>query len=165
MMNFLMMLILLVVIVMIEVKVTGVDKTIRSFDRKQKSIENALTEGTEEAGEYLIECIQDKFGHYQPGWARLKIDTIKRKLRRGAGANADKPLIEFGDMMFSFYTKLSARTRKHMVHILSDDPKLPYHMYGVPSKNLPKRDPVRPTVKEENDKCLEIIKDAVRRIF
>lgn len=148
---------------MITVKIKGVDAVVRSYDRKKKSIEDALTEGTEEASEYLIEKIEDKFGTYQKGWKQLKYETIARKRRRGAGANANKPLIEFGDMMFSFYSKISARTRKHVVHILSDDPKLPFHMYGVPSKNLPKRDPVRPTIREENEKALEIIKDAVRR--
>lgn len=150
---------------MIKVRVSGVDAVVRSYDRKKELIENALTDGTEEAGDYLIECIEDKFGVYQPGWAKLKYETIARKRRRGAGANATKPLIEFGDMMFSFYKKTSAKTRKHVVHVLSDDPKLIHHMYGAPAKNVPKRDPVRPTVKEENNKCLEIIKDAVRRVL
>lgn len=150
---------------MITVKVRGVDAVVRSFDRKKEGIEQALSEGTEEAGDYLIERIEDKFGVYQPRWAKLKYETIARKRRRGAGSNANKPLIEFGDMMFSFFKKTSAKTRKHIVHILSDDPKLIHHMYGAPAKNVPKRDPVRPTIKEENDKCLEIIKDAVRRVL
>lgn len=150
---------------MITVKVRGVDAVVRSFDRKKEGIEQALSEGTEEAGDYLIERIEDKFGVYQPGWAKLKYETIARKRRRGAGSNANKPLIEFGDMMFSFFKKTSAKTRKHIVHISSDDPKLIHHMYGAPAKNVPKRDPVRPTIKEENDKCLEIIKDAVRRVL
>lgn len=139
------------------------DALVRSFDRKKQGIEDALTKGTEEAGDYLIEQIEDKFGEYQPGWAKLKYETIIRKKRRGAGANASKPLIEFGDMMFSFYKKTSARTRSHIVHIMSDDPKILHHMYGVPQVNLPKRDPVRPTVKEENDKCLDIIRDFVKK--
>lgn len=150
---------------MITVKVRGVDAVVRSFDRKKEGIEQALSEGTEEAGDYLIERIEDKFGVYQPRWAKLKYETIARKRRRGAGKNANKPLIEFGDMMFSFFKKTSAKTRKHIVHISSDDPKLIHHMYGAPAKNVPKRDPVRPTIKEENDKCLEIIKDAVRRVL
>lgn len=149
----------------IKVKVTGVDAVIRSFDRKKDNVEQALYEGTDEAADYLIECIEDKFGKYQPGWKKLKDETIARKRRRGAGANANKPLIEFGDMMFSFDKKTSAKTRKHVIHITSDDPKLPYHMYGVPSKNLPKRDPVRPTLKEENEKCLDIIRKAVERVL
>lgn len=150
---------------MIRVRVNGVDATIRAYDRKREDIEQALTDGTEEAGDYLIECIEDKFGVYQPGWAKLKYETIIRKKRRGAGHNASKPLIEFGDMMFSFFKRTSAKTRKHVVHILSDDPKILHHIYGAPAANVPKRDPVRPTVKEENDKCLEIIKDAVGRVL
>ena len=150
---------------MIKTRVTGVDATVRMFDRTKDGIEEALTKGTEEAGDYLIECIEDKFGVYQPGWKKLKYETIHRKSRRGAGANATKPLIEFGDMMFSFFKRISAKTRKHVVHIYSNDPKIIHHIYGAPSAGVPKRDPVRPTVKEENDKCLEIIKNAVRRIL
>jgi hypothetical protein len=150
---------------MIKTRVTGIDAAIRSFDRKRDDVEQALTEGTEEAGDYLIECIEDKFGVYQPGWKKLKYETIYRKKRHGAGANATKPLIEFADMMFSFFKITSVKTRKHVVHILSDDPKIIHHIYGAPSAGVPKRDPVRPTVKEENEKCLEIIKDAVRRIL
>lgn len=150
---------------MIRTRISGVDAVVRSFDRTRDDIEQALTDGTEEAGDYIIECIEDKFGVYQPGWAKLKYETIYRKKRRGAGANATKPLIEFGDMMFSFFKRTSAKTRKHVVHIYSSDPKLLHHMYGAPAKNVPKRDPVRPTIKEENDRCLEIIKNAVRRIL
>ena len=150
---------------MIRVRISGVDAVVRSYDRKKEDIEQALTDGTEEAGDYLIECIEDKFGVYQPGWAQLKYETIVRKRRRGAGANANKPLIEFADMMFSFFKRTSARTRKHVVHILSDDPKILHHIYGAPARNVPKRDPVRPTIREENEKCLDIIKDAVRRVL
>ena len=150
---------------MIRVRISGVDATIREYDRRREDIEQALTDGTEEAGDYLIECIEDKFGVYQPGWAKLKYETIIRKKRRGAGSNASKPLIEFADMMFSFFKRTSAKTRKHVVHILSNDPKILHHIYGAPGRNVPKRDPVRPTVKEENDKCLDIIKNAVRRVL
>jgi hypothetical protein len=150
---------------MIKTRITGVDAVVRQFDRTRDDIEQALIRGTEEAGDYLIECIENKFGVYQPGWKKLKYETIYRKRRHGAGANATKPLVEFSDMMFSFFKKTSAKTRKHVVHIYSDDPKLIHHIYGAPSKNVPKRDPVRPTIKEENDKCLEMIADAVRRIL
>lgn len=145
---------------MIKVRIKGVDAVVRSYDRKKEGIEDALTEGTEEAADYLIECIEDKFGVYQPGWEKLKPETIFKKVM-----NKTKPLVEFGDMMFSFNKRTSVRTRKHVVHITSDDPKLIHHMYGAPGANVPKRDPVRPTVKEENDTCLNIIKDAVRRAF
>ena len=145
---------------MIKVRIKGVDAVVRSYDRKKEGIEEALTEGAEEAADYLIECIEDKFGVYQPGWEKLKPETIFKKVM-----NKTKPLVEFGDMMFSFDKKTSVKTRKHVVHITSDDPKLIHHMYGAPSANVPKRDPVRPTVKEENDTCLNMIKDAVRRAF
>lgn len=148
---------------MIKVRVSGVDDVVRSYNRKKAGIEEALTVGTEEAGDYLIERIEDKFGTYQPGWKPLKYETIYKERKMGFGSNATKPLVMAADMMFSFYKQISARTRKHVVWIMSDDPKLKWHMYGVPGSGIPKRDPVRPTIQEENEKCLEIIKDAVRR--
>lgn len=148
---------------MIKVRVSGVDAVVRSYNRKKAGIEDALTQGTEEAGDYLIECIEDKFGTYQPGWAALKYETIEKERRMGYGGNAASPLVMTADMMFSFYKQIAAKTRKHVVWIMSDDPKLRWHMYGAPGAGVPKRDPVRPTVKEENEKCLDIIKDAVRR--
>jgi hypothetical protein len=141
---------------MIRVRITGVDAVVRSYDRTKDGIEDALTTGTEEAADYLIDCIQDKFGKYQPGWEQLKYETIHRKKM-----NKTKPLVEYADMMFSFNKMTSARTRKHIIHVTSNDPKLIHHMYGAPVVNLPKRDPVRPTVKEENEKCLEILRKAV----
>lgn len=150
---------------MIKVRVSGVDDVVRSYNRRKAGIEQALTEGTEEAGDYLIECIEDKFGTYQSGWKPLKYETIVKERRMGFGGNATKPLVMSADMMFSFYKQISAKTRKHVVWIMSDDPKLPWHMYGVSSRNIPKRDPVRPTVKEENETCLDIIRDAVRRVL
>lgn len=150
---------------MIKVRLSGVDEVVRSYNRKKAGIEQALTDGTEEAGDYLIECIEDKFGTYQPGWEQLKYETTVKERRLGFGANATKPLVMSADMMFSFYKQISAKTRKHVVWIMSDDPKLPWHMYGVRSSNIPKRDPVRPTIKEETERCLEIIRDAVRRVL
>ena len=148
---------------MIKVRLSGVDDVVRSYNRKKTGIEDALTVGTEEAGDYLIECIEDKFGTYQSGWKALKPETIAKEKRLGFGSNANKPLVMTADMMFSFYKQISAKTRKHVVWIMSDDPKLRWHMYGAPNAGVPKRDPVRPTVQEENETCLEIIKDAVRR--
>ena len=150
---------------MITVKIKGVDATVRSFNRKKDGIEDALTEGTEEAADYLIEKIEDKFGHYQSRWAQLKDDTIRKEQAMGYGSNASKPLVMSADMMFSFDKILSRKTRKHVVWITNDDPKLPWHMNGVPSKNIPKRDPVRPTMREENEHALDIIKNAVRRVI
>ena len=150
---------------MVTVKVVGVDAVVRSFDRKKRGMEEALDDATEEAGDYLIEKIQDKFGHYQSGWKQLKYETVVRERKMGFGANATKPLVMSADMMFSFDKKTSVKTRKHVVHITSDDPKLQYHMYGAPGAGVPKRDPVRPTIREENEHALNIIKNAVRRVI
>lgn len=147
------------------VHVTGIDELIRKFDRLQDGVEEALDIGCQDAAEYLQERIEDKFGTYQNGWKPLKYITIYRKRRKGNGANANKPLVDFGDMMFSFYTVITNRTRKHTVTIKSDDPKILYHMYGARKSGLPKRDPVRPTVAEEREKCHDIIRDAVKDVI
>lgn len=143
---------------MIKAHVVGVDALLRNFDRKKKEIEDALSEGCDEAAEYAMEMIGDKFGRYQPGWKQLKPETVRKK-------GSDEPLIDTADMMFSFEKKTSNRTRKHTVTITSDDPKLPYHMYGAPNANVPRRDPVRPTLKEEKENCLKIIHDKVKEVL
>jgi hypothetical protein len=83
----------------------------------------------------------------------------------GFGSNADKPLVMSSDMMFAFDKEIHRRSRKHVVWITNDDPKMPWHMYGVPSTKIPARDPVRPTMKEEHDKVHDIIRQKVREIF
>ena len=148
---------------MIRTYVKGLDALIREYDRKRDGIEDALDDGCREASEYLMDCIMDKFGNYQPGWEALKEDTITRKIKKGNASNARKPLVDYGDMMFSFDIQTRNRTRKHTVAVVSDDPKLVFHMYGVPSRNVPQRDPVRPTTKEQHDKCFKIITDIVSK--
>lgn len=154
-----------VVMKMVTVKTTGIDKLIREFDRKIDGMDDALTEGTEEAADYLIDKMIDKFGTYQPGWAQLKQNTIDKEYMMGFGGNADKPLVMSSDMMFAFDKETRRRTRMHVVWITNDDPKMPWHMYGVPSAGVPARDPVRPTMKEEHDKVFDIIRQKVRDIF
>lgn len=150
---------------MLRTYVTGLDSLIREFGRKIDGMEEALDEGCLEAAEHLQECIEDKFGHYQKGWSRLADETIRKKHRKGNGANANKPLVDYGDMMFSFYTQISNRSRKHTVAVISDDPKLPHHVYGAPGAHVPKRDPVRPTTKEERETCYKIIRDKVKELM
>lgn len=149
----------------IRIHVNGLDALIRQFDRLQDGVEEALDDGCEEAAEYLQECIEDKFGTYQPRWKKLKYETIAKERKMGFGTNASKPLVMSGDAMFSFYREISNRTRKHTVTIKTDDEKIAYHVYGVPSANVPKRDPIRPTVKEEREKCLDIIKSHVKKVL
>ena len=88
----------------VRVHVQGLDKVLRDIDRTIEGMEDALDEGCQDAAEYLQECIEDKFGVYQPGWKPLQYVTRLKKARKGNGANSNKPLVDFGDMMFSFYT-------------------------------------------------------------
>lgn len=149
----------------IRVHVSGIDATIRNFNRRIEGMEEALDEGCTEAAEYLKECIEDKFGVYQKGWKRLKPETIKKKSLKGNGANAAKPLVDYGDMMFSFDIDTSNRTRRHTVAVTSDDERLIHHIYGAPGAGVPKRDPVRPTVKEERETCIDILVKKVKEVM
>ena len=149
---------------MIELRahISGVDAAVRNFDRRIAGMEEALDEGCTEAAEYLKECIEDKFGVYQAGWKPLQYITRLKKKRKGNGANANKPLVDYGDMMFSFDIQTSNRSRKHTVAVVSDDERLVHHVYGAPGASVPKRDPVRPTVKEEREECLRILEETVK---
>lgn len=147
------------------VHVSGVDAVIRNFDRRINGMEEALDEGCTEAAEYLQECIENKFGVYQPGWKPLQYLTRLKKKRKGNGVNSNKPLVDYGDMMFSFSIRTSNKTRKHTVAVVSDDERLLYHMYGAPAVGVPKRDPVRPTVKEERENCIKILVDKVKEVM
>lgn len=153
------------VVIMIRTHVSGIDAVIRNFDRRIDGMEEALDEGCIEAAEYLQECIENKFGVYQSGWKRLKPETIKKKSLKGNGSNASKPLVDYGDMMFSFYIDTSNRSRKHTVAVKSDDERLVHHIYGAPSAGVPRRDPVRPTAKEERENCIEILVKKVKEVM
>lgn len=152
-------------VILIRVHVSGIDSVIRNFDRRIEGMDEALDEGCIEAAEYLQECIEDKFGVYQHGWEPLEYITRIKKRRKGNASNSNKPLVDYGDMMFSFDIDTSNRTRKHTVAVTSDDERLPYHVYGVWLTNVPKRDPVRPTVKEERETCIEILINKVKELM
>lgn len=143
---------------MIKVHVNGVDAVVRELRELGGNIEEALDEACEESANHLMDAIIDKFGHYQKGWKPLKPDTIRRK-------GKDEPLVDYGDMMFSFEIKTSNDTRKHTATVFSEDTRLKHHVYGAPDANVPRRDPVRPTSKEEKEECIEIIRRKVREVW
>jgi hypothetical protein len=154
----------------IKVHLVGFDSFIRDFDRTNDKIEQGLYDGTDSAANYLRDCIEDKFGTYQSRggpsnglWPKLKYKTIVSKRKKGNSGNATKPLVDYGDMMFSFDIQTSNRTRKHTATITSDDDKILYHIYGAPHASVPRRDPVRPTLEDERQHCFDIIVDAVKR--
>ena len=149
----------------IRVYVSGMDAVIRNFDRRIDGMEEALDEGCIEAAEYLQECVENKFGTYQRGWKPLQYLTRRKKRVKGNGINSNKPLVDYGDMMFSFYIDTSNRSRKHTVAVKSDDERLVHHVYGAPGANVPKRDPVRPTAKEERENCIKILVDKVKEVM
>lgn len=141
---------------MVKVHITGVDKVVRELRELGGNIEEALDEACEEAANHLAESIGEKFGVLQPGWQPLAESTIWSK-------GNDEPLIETGDMMFSFQVETSNASRKHTATVYSDDPKLKYHVYGT--IDTPQRDPVRPTTKEERDECIDIIRRKVEELW
>ena len=147
------------------VHVSGIDATVRMFDRAIEGMDEALDEGCQEAAEYLQECVENKFGEYQPGWKPLAYITRRKKVLKGNGANSNKPLVDYGDMMFSLETRTSNRTRKHTVAVVSTDEKIIHHVYGAPAANVPKRDPMRPTAKEEREECIQMVIDKVKEVM
>lgn len=142
----------------VKVHISGVDGVVRDLRKLGGNIDECLDEGCLEAAEHLRDAITDKFGYYQPGWEKLQPETIRKK-------GNDEPLIETGDAMFSFNIRTSNTTRKHTATVYSNDEKLPYHVYGAPDANVPKRDPMRPTTQEEKESCIEIIRRKVKEMW
>lgn len=145
----------------VKVTLSGVDALIRQYDKKIDDINEAMEAGCDDVGYYLVEKIKSKFPTMTPGH---KPDTPPREARRG-GAHPNAMLVENGDMKDSITYRTSNRTRSHAVNIISNSIKLLWHMYGVPSRRVPKRDPVRPTVKAEKQKCLETIKEYIEDVL
>ena len=153
----------------IKFRVRGVDRYVRDLSKTSDEAFMNARIGVEKAAEYLLEKVVSKIGIYQPTggeprgygrWKKLKYETVVRKLRKyNVG---DKPLYASGALKGSFSVVPGGKGRLS-ASVGSDSPYLIHHIYGAPGSNVPKRDPVRPTVKEENDKCLDIIKDTVKR--
>lgn len=147
----------------IDVRVTGTDRVVRNLRSIAKNIEDNLDEGCEEAGNMLVEAIQEIMG--DPSQLASNADsTIELK-----GDNS--PLVETGSLRDGFYIQTSNRSRKHVVHVLNDDPRMKWHMAGYttspdsafPEAYVPSRDPVKPVMKQQSERAKEIIAEAVYR--
>lgn len=142
----------------LKVRIRGIDTYIRDLAKISHKTYDAAREGTVEAAEYLLEVVKEKIGVYQPGWAKLKYETIQRKLRRhGVG---DKPLLASGEMRDSFRVIEGGKGRLS-ASVGSDSPYLVHHVYGAPGAGVPKRDPIRITAVEEMDMCHQIIEEKI----
>src|SRR3569833_911067 len=80
-------------------------------------------------------------GHYQPGWAPLKPETIDRK------SNGDSPLLETGEMRDSYQHRVEGHTD---AYIGSDNDKALWHELGT-SRGIPPR-PVLQTAGMQTEK-------------
>lgn len=158
---------------MLNVRVRGVDTTVRNLVKANENILDEAREGCEDAAEYLMGKIVDKFGTYQPtggdpkgygAWKKLSMETRFTKMRKYGFT--DRPLIATGATKGSFSIKKAGKGRL-AASVSSDSEVLKYHVYGAPRANVPMRDPARVTAKEEKDKCHEIImkkvQSAIRR--
>lgn len=151
----------------LKVRVRGVDKALRTLANTNEQTRRAAYEGVSEAADYLKDIIQEKIGKYQStggdgggAWAKLKVDTIFRKMKKyGVG---DKPLLASGALRDSFYVKKGGEGTIS-ASVASKDPKLVYHIEG--NSRLPKRDPMIVTAIEEMDMCHDIIEDAINKVY
>lgn len=145
------------------VRIRGVDRTIRNLAATGDEIYSAARAGCNEAGEHLLEVIKNKFGHYNstggaPGgygsWPKLKFETRQKKIRK-YGSDAG-PLIASGATVGSLHLKEAGKGRLAAT-VSADSGYLVHHVYGAPGRNVPMRDPMRVTALEEKDACQEII--------
>lgn len=158
---------------MFSVRIRGVDRTIRNLVNTHDNIEDGARDGCNAAAKYLLGKIRDKFGKYNPtggdpgghgSWKRLTPDTIWKKVRK-YGHNSG-PLIASGKTVGSLSVKEGGKGRLAASVSVSSD-YIAYHVYGAPGANVPMRDPMRVTAKEEKDECHDIVEkyvmDAIRR--
>lgn len=150
---------------MIKARVKGVDQTIRWFAKEEEQCKIGAQNGVMKAAEYLTQKVKDKFGSYQSTggtgggpWARLKIETMIRKAKKYGFSG--KPLIGYGDMKESI-RPIKGGKGTISASVGSDDPKMAYHVFGAPKRNLPPRDTLLCTAVEEKDACHDIIAEEV----
>lgn len=154
---------------MIKVRVRGVDRYVRDLAKLSYETYDGAREGVEKAAQHLLEKVVAKIGVYQstggpPGgygrWAKLKFETIMKKLRRyNVG---DKPLYASGALKGSFSVVPGGKGRLS-ASVGSDSPYLIHHIYGAPGANVPMRDPIRVTAKEELEECHKIIEKEIMK--
>ena len=150
-------------------RIRGIDTYIRDLAKLDSRTYSAARDGTVLAAEHLLQKVKDKIGVYQPTggppgghgrWKKLKFETIKKKLRKyGVG---DKPLYASGDLKESFSVVEGGRGRLS-ASVGSSSPYLIHHVYGAPGANVPMRDPIRVTAKEEMEACHKIIEDEIMK--
>lgn len=142
----------------LKVRVRGIDRYIRDLAKISDKTYYAARDGTVEAAEYLRDVVKEKLGTYQPGWPKLKFETIKKKAR------GDSPLLETTAMKESFKVIEGGKGRLS-ASVGSDSPYLVHHVYGAPGANVPKRDPIRITAIEEGDMCKQIIEEKIMEVI
>lgn len=152
-------------------RVRGVDTYIRDLAKINDETFKAARRGTVLAAEHLLEKVKSKIGVYQstggpPGgygrWPRLKYETRLKKLRKyGVG---DKPLLMKGeDGLLGSFSVVEGGKGRLSASVGSSSPYLIHHVYGAPGANVPMRDPIRVTAKEEMEACHKIIEDEIMK--
>lgn len=152
-----------------KVRIRGVDRYIRDLAKTNAGAYYGAQDGIEKAANHLLKKVVAKIGVYQPTggmmgghgrWAKLKYETIKKKLRKyGVG---DKPLLASGALKKSFRVVRGGKGRLS-ASVGSDSEYLIHHVYGAPGANVPMRDPIRVTAVEEMEVCHKIIEDEIMK--
>ena len=154
---------------MFSVRIRGVDRMIRNLVKANEDIYDSAREGCNAAAEHLLKKIKDKFGKYNstggdPGgygaWKKLTPETRWKKVRKYGTDRG--PLIASGKTVGSLFVKKGGKgTLAASVGVESD--YIVHHVYGAPGANVPMRDPMRVTAKEERDACHDIIEGYIDR--
>lgn len=152
-----------------KVRVRGVNRYIRDLAKLSYETYDGARDGVEKAAQHLLEKVVSKIGVYQSsggspggygGWPKLKFETIKKKLRiYNVG---DKPLYASGALKGSFSVIPGGKGRLS-ASVGSSASYLIHHVYGAPGANVPMRDPIRITAKEEMEKCYDIIEKEIMK--
>lgn len=126
----------------------------RHFDISRWRMARALENAGHRIGQDLVISAQAKIGQSQPAigpypeWPDLADSTIAEKTR--LGYSTPYPLLREGDLGDSIHFAVSRKAADVEVILYSNDPRMPAHEYGMPSRNLPARPVLGPTVWERS---------------
>lgn len=148
---------------MFKVRIRGIDTYIRDLAKLSDKTFFAAEDGILKAAQHLLEKVKNKIGVYQPTggdpggygrWKKLKFETIKK--------TGSRPLIYTGALKDSFSIIKGGKGRLS-ASVGSDSDYLIHHVYGAPGANVPMRDPIRITAKEEMEKCHDMIEKEIMK--
>lgn len=141
-------------------------------------LSDGLADGVNKTAGRVRDNAKERLGSYQPGWEKLKDETVASKMKKNkmatkshgkkygglvaTGTSADAPLIDNGQLRAKIVVEmnrsaLSAKVGSPVVHAAT-------HEFGDEERGIPERPYLRPALKEEVDKHLiSDLREGVRR--